>query len=284
MNRNERARIGQEAVAISMEGRYRSPSGATVEIGEDVQRAVANTRVIKPGDWKSVIRRAAAVAERPQAADIEVTGETTLQAAHRLVESGAPRVLALNFASAKNAGGGFLGGSGAQEESLARSSALYVTLQASREYYEENRRCKSCLYTDHAILSADVPVFRDDDGNLLDRPYLVSFLTMPAANVGAIRAGSPDHGRVERVMRERVFYVLALAVAEGYQDVVLGAWGCGVFKNDPWTIARLFRDSLLGDNRFAWKLQRVVFAVLDRSQDQTTLRPFQETFQKGGVS
>ena len=144
---------------------------------------------------------------------------------------GETRVLALNFASAKNPGGGFLKGSQAQEESLARASGLYACINPIQTGYEANRRNASCLYTDHMIYSPDVPVFRDDDDLLLDHPYLVSFLTAPAVNAGEVRLKEPGNvvpdrggdavGRMEKV--------LSLAVVHGHEVLVLGAWGCGVF-------------------------------------------------------
>jgi len=70
----------------------------------------------------------------------------------------------LNFASAKNPGGGFLGGGSAQEESLARSSGLFPCINQMQQMYETNRAYRSCLYTDHMIYSPRVPVFRDDEG------------------------------------------------------------------------------------------------------------------------
>ncbi|MCP4113573.1 MAG: TIGR02452 family protein [Desulfobacteraceae bacterium] len=49
---------------------------------------------------------------------IEVTTESTLEAAHRLIkEYNCNHIACLNFASAKNPGGGFSSGSQAQEES-----------------------------------------------------------------------------------------------------------------------------------------------------------------------
>src|SRR6185437_10556724 len=104
-----------------------------------------------------------------------------------LRDEGADRVLALNFASARHPGGGFLKGSQAQEESLARASGLYACIAPLRGMYDANHRFRSCLYTDHLIYSPDVPVFRADNDSLLDHPYPVSFVTAPAVNAGAVR-------------------------------------------------------------------------------------------------
>jgi uncharacterized protein (TIGR02452 family) len=268
-------------VIISNEGRYETANGKTVDIAADVRNATEKARVIRPGEWTSILNGARGIAERALPASIEITGETTLHAARRMVErEESAGLLVLNFASAKNAGGGFLGGSRAQEESLARSSALYPTLMRGQVYYDENRRCHSTIYTDHAILSPDVPVFCDDDGTLLDEPYRAGFFTMPAVNVGALRPESGDHQRVETVMRGRVEKLLALSVVERYEDLLLGAWGCGVFRNDPAMVARLFHEALLGPDRWAWKLRRVTFAVFDPSTQRENLGAFERVFGK----
>src|SRR5262249_16056788 len=201
-------------------------------------------------------------------------------AARRLAE-GEPggRVLALNFASARHPGGGFLKGSQAQEESLARASGLYACLAQFPAMYEANARFPSCLYTDHMIYSPDVPVFRDDADALLDRPYPVSFVTAPAVNVPALRTNeSARLAQVEPVMRSRMDKVLSLAVVHGHDLLVLGAWGCGVFANDPERVARWFRDHLTGDGIFARAFRRVVFAVLDRTGARSILGPFERHF------
>lgn len=278
LTRSQAAQVGREAVAIAAEGRYRRVDGAVVELGDAVRRCVASTRVIRPDDWPAILRRGRVAAPRDAAARAEVTQETTLAAARRLVEQeNAARPLVLNFASAKSPGGGFLGGSRAQEESLARSSALYASLQRAGAYYDQNRACGSSLYTDHAVLSPDVPVFRADDGAPLDRPYAASFLTMPAVNVGAL--GRPgEHARVGPVMAGRVEKVLALAAAEGFETLVLGAWGCGAFRNDPRLIARLFHDALYGGNCWAWKFARITFAVFTVATERENLRAFEELF------
>ena len=279
MNRQKLAHVGQETVRLITEGHYVSAAGVAVDIAEAVRRCVDNTKLIRPNDWPDVLRVAHSANDQPQPARIEATPETTLAAARRLVEQErAAPILVLNFASAKNPGGGFLGGSRAQEESLARSSALYASLQTAQEYYDRNRQARNTLYTDHAIVSPDVPVFRDDDGKLLDRPYEVTFFTMPAVNVGALKEGGGAIHQVESVMAGRVEKVLAYAASEGIGHLLLGAWGCGVFRNDPRLIARLFHEALLGEHGWAAKFRRVVFAVYDPTGTSENRVPFQEAF------
>ncbi len=68
------------------------------------------------------------------------------------------KLMCLNFASAKNPGGGFVSGAEAQEESLARTSGLYDSLLQCWEYYDTHRAMESCFYTDMMIYSPKVPV------------------------------------------------------------------------------------------------------------------------------
>jgi len=83
------------------------------------------------------------------------------------------------------------------------------------------------------IWSPAVPVFRDDQGHLLDEPYTTSFLTAAAPNRGAIASNQPENlPDVPATLRRRARRVLTVAAAHGHRSLVLGAWGCGVFAND----------------------------------------------------
>ncbi|WP_329521594.1 TIGR02452 family protein [Spirillospora sp. NBC_01491] len=258
MSRHPRRMTAQETVAILESGEYTSPSGSTVTIAGRLDSAVYGTVLHRPGDSLAPFGRPEALPEG-RATRVEVTGETTLAAARRLCGPDTPP-LALNFASAKNPGGGFLNGAHAQEEGLARSSGLYTTLRAAPEYYEFHREQRDLLYSDHMIYSPAVPVFRDDAGRLLDEPYDVAFLTSPAPNLGAIRDPAVA-ARVPKVLRSRARLVLAVALAHGHRRIVLGAWGCGVFGNDPHEVAAAFDEALRAD--FAGFFEHVVFAVWD---------------------
>lgn len=195
----------------------------------------------------------------------------TLQIMRRL--AGGP-VGCLNFASAKNPGGGFLGGAQAQEESLARSSGLYQCLLAAPEFYAFHRGQRDLRYSDRIIFSPLVPVFRDDDGELLAQPYLVSFLTAAAPNAGALGADHPHAATLPGVLAVRAAKVLAVLLAGGQRRVVLGAWGCGVFRNSPDTVAAVFARHLRPGGAFHGRFEQVTFAVLDRAPGTPTFAAF----------
>jgi uncharacterized protein (TIGR02452 family) len=281
-NRSANARTAAETLRITRTGTYTAPSGRPVSVENAVRRAVEESSLVTPAGTRALLVRAeAALAGRAFVTAFEVTNETTFAAARRLVgRFGPDRVAALNFASAKNPGGGFLGGSQAQEESLARASALHACLESQWGYYDANRRASSSLYTDHLIVSPRVPVFRDDADELLEEPWEVTVLTSPAPNAGALANDRPRLQQVAPTFRRRIEQVLAAAVAFDQTALVLGAWGCGVFRNDPDMFAGLFGEFLLGPGRFARAFEHVAFAVLDRAG--RTIAPFARTF--GGAA
>ena len=183
-----------------------------------------------------------------------------------------------NVSCATNPGGGFLLGSQAQEESIARSSGLYLTLQGKPEYYEYHRALDSSLYSNHIIYSPNVPIFRDDDGNLLEQPWSSAFITAAAVNAGAVRKNEPNHiSDILPTLQERARMVLAIAAVRGSEALVLGAWGCGVFQNDPLEVANIFAN-LLKESMFENRFARVEFAVFDTSTSKAAYNAFLETF------
>ncbi len=279
-NNMRRKSIAHDTVALLERGSYSAPSGQEVSLRELMHNCLASTRCYLPEQLDDLRHE---VLARPPAfaqTSFEVLNETTLEATARIATSGEfVRVGVLNFASAKNPGGGFLGGAQAQEESLARSSGLYSSLQKCWEHYQFHRSQGTCLYSDRMIYSPLCPVFRTDNGTLLEKPYLVDFITSPAPNAGAIRRNEPENvSHIVPTLRERCAKVLALGAQRNCDALVLGAWGCGVFQNDPTTVAQVFSEQVGRDAPFWGRFQKVVFAVLDNSAVQATLAAFQERF------
>lgn len=267
--RSTAAQYGRETVRILEAGQYTNPTGEVVSIAATLAQAVAGTCSYPPdAAWPRV-----PLGDR--ATRFEVANESTLAAARRLVADGY-RPLALNFASAKHPGGGFLGGARAQEESLARSSGLYACINGN-PMYAFHQAHGDALYTDYVIYSPDVPVFRDDDGQLLATPYLCAFLTAPAVNAKVVlERDRRRRAEVRTAMERRVRKVLTIAAAHGHEALVLGAWGCGVFGNDTEEIAGLFHHALT--YHFGGSFIRVVFAVLDWSEERRFIGPFERRF------
>ena len=262
-HRERAAALARDNLEILEVGGYEGPAG-WVELRDDVDDAVFDTCLLQPNQLRAMMRKLSdAAAPGPRA--VEVTAETTSAAARRLVvDEGVEDLVLLNFASGRNPGGSFLRGGKAQEEDLARSSALYACLVADEAtpYYEANRH-HDTLYTDAMIWSPRVPFFRGDDGELLAQPYLCSVITAPAPNAGAYLSAGGEAARVEEIMRRRAGLVLAMARAKGHRTVLLGAWGCGVFRNEPSLVADAF-GCWLDDHRFDGAFDRVVFAIFDR--------------------
>ncbi|MFF7765140.1 TIGR02452 family protein [Streptomyces massasporeus] len=278
--------IAQQTEQIVAAGVYRAPDGREVSIAAQLRAAREGTRLHGPEPVPVPADRVTGA----RATLIEVTGESSLEAARRLHGHGvlgrpaAPvgldgHVAVLNFASARNPGGGYLNGAQAQEEALCRASALYTCLLEARAFYDHHRAHRDPFYTDRVTHSPAVPVFRDDRGGLLAEPYTAGFLTSPAPNAGVVHRTAPERAaELPRTLAARAERVLETAAAHGYRRLVLGAWGCGVFRNDPAQVAEAFRALLGPGGRFAQAFEHVVFGVLDRTRDRQVLGAFEETF------
>ena len=258
--RGQRTQLAAETLSIIQRGAYINDEGRTITLQPQLERCLKDTRLYRPEDFVVL------PSPLPGSATctIEVRNETTLAGTIRLMErADTGRVGVLNFASAKNPGGGFLRGSQAQEESLARSSALYASLQRCPDYYTFHRHTsRTLLYSDHIIYSPGCPVFRGDEGKLLSESYQVDFITSPAPNRKALTRNEPERiPEIGSVLTRRCGRILHVAAAQGCETLVLGAWGCGVFGNDPEEVAAVFAEHLLNKGRFRDVFRHICFSI-----------------------
>jgi uncharacterized protein (TIGR02452 family) len=184
------------------------------------------------------------------------------------------RIGVLNFASATKPGGGFQNGAQAQEESIARSSTLSLTLLTdnAQNFYHVHKTARNPYYTHSIIYSPGVEVFRDDAGGWT-KPLAIDVLTSAAVNAEEVRQSNRARHRgrtatekeIECVMKERMARILFLFEEKGIRNLVLGSFGTGVFRNDVSVVARLWVELLSAPGaRFRRSFDRVLFAILGR--------------------
>ena len=281
MKKTTRAEKAKETLHILETGCY-LVNNQMVDISESLRQNIDHSVLHRANEFGPIMAAAVQkIRDLNAHTTLTVENDTVLACAARM--AGADGVVGcLNFASAKNPGGGFLNGALAQEESLALSSSLYATQMKHYELYSHNQSRKTYLYTDHMIYSPGTLMFRDDDGELLTQPYQLSIVTSPAVNVGAIRTNKPEEMElVEQTMLQRMDKLLSLFVYYNIRRLLLGAWGCGVFQNDASQIAQWFAHYLKEGGKYHRCFDEVCFAVYDRSKTQENITAFEEVF--GGV-
>ncbi|MFB9276736.1 TIGR02452 family protein [Cohnella cellulosilytica] len=272
MNRKE---IAHETVRVMEQGWYEY-EGRRIDFSAQQKRSEEASVLISPEQGRERESRVQNPEVRSGKGRRSVANEPTVKAILDFAQAGKPRVGVLNFASAKNPGGGFLNGAMAQEESLAVSGGLYGTLLRNEQYYKANRACSSMMYTDYAIYSPDVVFFRDERFELLQAPVTASVLTLPAVNYGQVLLKGEDAGKAERTMKDRMRLALAIFASMGDINLILGAYGCGVFRNDPFKVADWWKE-LLDSEGYGALFAEIRFAVLD-AKDGKCISAFEREF------
>ena len=271
----DRKATARETLAIMDRGYY-EVNGTRVDIREQQKDSVKRSFLLTPEQGEQILKKWETGSKTEKKAAVLTTLNcSAVDAILRLTSEGKSAAV-LNFASAKNPGGGFINGAMAQEESLAASGCLYKTQLAHEEYYEKNRAFRSMMYTDHAIWSPDVVFFRDGRFRLMEKPVTASVLTLPAVNMGQVMLKGEDVEYAEQVMKRRMKLSLGIFAEQGCGHLVLGAYGCGVFRNDPEKVAKWWRELL--DHTFRDVFETIVFAVLDTSSSQASINAFEKVW------
>lgn len=200
-----------------------------------------------------------------------------------LFTAGDPGILVLNLASPVNPGGGVRRGARAQEEDLCRKSSLLFSLESktARKYYGYNKSLNTQMGSDALMISPNVEIIKDENGELLDDTVIVSVLTCAAPRIKRGKEGLSDKA-YEDLFYNRIMNMLKCVAYLEYKHLVLGAWGCGAFGNDAHVVSDLFYKALteINYNNHTEKdlFRRIDFAVLDRTGDQYNFREFYRNF------
>lgn len=204
--------------------------------------------------------------------DIKLVEKDTVKALLENTSLDDGNIAVLNFASYKNPGGGFINGSIAQEECLCHDSSLYNVLKEQNNYYEWNKEhLNHSLYQNRALYLPAICFMNKDNENV----RYANVITCAAPNINAARKHQITNKENLTVLKSRIKFILDIALKMKNQTLILGAYGCGVFGQDPNEVASIFMQYL--QNEYQGQFKKVIFAILKRApKDNYNYHAFQK--------
>ena len=251
-----------------------------------IHNSIKNQRVYRENDKVENSERFSD--ETNELTTVTVTKNRTLEAAANHVKNDYyGKTVVLNFADFYKPGGLVEAGSSAQEEALCRISTLYPCITDKKmldDFYTPHKRTNiDCLYNNDLIYTPDVVVFRKDDEEMnvlhYEDWYTVDVITCAAPN---LRNTKIKDEQLFDIHKSRFMRILEIAKVNKADNVILGAFGCGAFKNDPYVVAHAAKEAMtefLNNNPFAFK--NIEFAVYCTPYDKSNYKAFSETFSEG---
>lgn len=191
-----------------------------------------------------------------------------------LLKKAGYNVCMLNLASRQNPGGGVLNGAGAQEENIFRRSNLFQSLYQFVDYsyqYDVERNYDNSYPLERqsgGIYSKNITIIRGSENNgynFLQTPFDISIVSVPAINEPKLETFQGNYRIVDDLVgptEEKIRTILRICGEHNHDCLVLGAFGCGAYKNPPAHIAHLFKR-IFREEEFENRFKLVVFAILD---------------------
>jgi uncharacterized protein (TIGR02452 family) len=250
---------------------------------ESINKSIKNQLFyLNPVDIKSIMPK------HDTDCPVTVTRERSIECAMKWVKRDGARskVAVLNFASATRPGGGVATGSSAQEECICRCTTLYpclTTKEAEVRFYDPHRKNVGPLHNDDIIYTPDVAIIKNDDYDLLREPLFIDVITCAAPNLREKNVSkynqerepapdiSPEELKALHVARAR--QILNAAVQNFVDVLVLGAFGCGAFRNDPEVVAAAYKEVLPEYRKY---FKAIEFAVYCRGKDTENYEAFKK--------
>ena len=225
---------------------------------------------------------------------INISKSKSFEAAERLRKRYQNKKIGvLNFANAFHPGGGVEKGSRAQEEALCRCSTLYPCLQSKfvwDNYYSKNRDNYTPLANNRVVITPDIVVFKSDDDypTIVDEKdyYRVDVLTCAAPNLRskdssilsiAVKGAQISDEELYRIHYSRAEHIICAALANDIDILVLGAFGCGAFQNNPRVVAKAYNDII---KKYKDQFDVIEFAICCRDFETENYDSFVEIIEK----
>ncbi|MDE5853585.1 MAG: TIGR02452 family protein [Ruminococcus sp.] len=241
------------------------------KLSDSVRDSINGTRLYYTDDYPEIKRN------KNNNCVLSVTKERTFESVgnmHMVYPDS--RIGVLNFASAVNAGGGVVLGAPAQEECLCRCSTLYpclATKELKRNFYNYHRFSFDFCYTDTCIYTPDIMVIKSDtvfpENVDESRWYNADVITCAAPNLSL---SFLSKNKLSEIHKKRGKHILSIAVANGIDVLVLGAFGCGAFRNDPEIVADAYKKILPDFMGYFKEIRFAVYCSGSHSKNYDTFR------------
>ena len=252
-----------------------------------------HTKLYEPADYPEI------PVSEAKPGQVQVIAAKTFETAINLHKKYPTKKIAvLNFASATRPGGGVKNGSSAQEESLCRCSTLFPTIDRKwlyEKYYAANRQARDNRHTDACIYSPGVVICKTDE-RIPQRVQEKDFVTVDVISCAApnlrnapANLHNPETGKPIRMEPQKLFdlhvkrakHIMHVAAANQVDILILGAFGCGAFQNDPDTVAKAYRTAL---KDYRDKFDSIVFAIYCSGTDKSNFEAFEKSIADGLMS
>lgn len=179
---------------------------------------------------------------------------STLDSVSAVLNLSKGKTALLNFASYKSPGGLFMEGSMAQEECLCHYSFLYNVLSQHPDYYEyNNKNLNKSLYTNRALYSPNVIFEKNGDTKVCD--VITCAAPYKAASKKYCNVSDEEN---TKALESRIKFVLDIAEDNKVETLILGAYGSGVFGQNPKEVAYIFIKML---KAYDYHFEKVIFAI-----------------------
>lgn len=246
--------MGKENLIVCFEDTLEKSNYGSLK--QRTARSVKSNRVYK----EDFVSRAK---HRGENATIEVYSGSTFDVARRYCSLG--KVAVLNFANPENPGGGVQLGAMAQEECLCRSSNLYACISSPNvfdEYYGYHRGIRSHFFTDRLIYTKNVTVFKDDSlvPQMLPEADWFDVDVITCAAPYLAKRKHTNGAALFNLFKSRIKNIFEAARDNNVDYLILGAFGCGAFKNPPLIVAEAFRRTIEEQN-YLKDFKQIIFAI-----------------------
>lgn len=179
------------------------------------------------------------------------------------------KICALNFANFLTPGGGYLTGCHAQEETICGDSTLYNILNRNSNWYDVNAdSVNGGLFANRAMYIPRV-MFTNSMFAKCD------ILTVAAPDVNMCKTNYRE-AQVHDTLVKRIKFIKDILEIEGVSIAILGAFGCGAFRNDSYEVASIFKDVFSNTS-----ISNILYAVPTfGNRDKTSHYIFKEIMEK----